>query len=127
MYDRFWNTALFCGICIPLATLGKLKWSSGNFLALLVLYFIFNIYLITIAPILTHLAMKHFQNGDTLIDLNPSTGYYLGKLMNFKVLQRTSRHFIPFYVLPYTSNYLANETITRLLSHANVDASQHLP
>jgi len=43
----------FCGICIPLVTLDKLKWSSDNSLALLVL-FIFNIHLITISPSLTH-------------------------------------------------------------------------
>jgi hypothetical protein len=49
---------------------------------------------------------------------------FLLNLINFKVPQRTSRHSVPFYILPYTSNYLANEPITRLLLLANVDTSQ---
>jgi len=49
---------------------------------------------------------------------------YLLSLISFKVPQRNSRNHTPFYIPPCTSNYLANEPITRLMFLANVDTSR---
>jgi len=62
-------------------------------------------------------------NSNGLLSGKIDSPFYLN-LINFKVPQRTFQYSVPFYVPPYTSNYLTNEPITRLLSLSNVDASQ---
>jgi len=44
-------------------------------------------------------------------------------LINFSVPQRTSRSFTTFHVPLYTTNYLSNEPIKRIMSNANTDPS----
>lgn len=48
---------------------------------------------------------------------------YLLSLINFRALQQISRYVISFYIPHFASNYLVNEPIKRLMSHANVEAS----
>ena len=82
--------------------------------------------------------ISEFLNIDTLSNRRITLGFkflngllsgnidspYLLSLINFRVPQRFSRNNAPFYIPSYTSNYLANEPITRLMSLANVDASR---
>lgn len=47
----------------------------------------------------------------------------LVSLLNFKVPQRITRATAPFFIPHSTTNYLGNEPIRRLMSHANADPS----
>ncbi|CAI6354179.1 unnamed protein product [Macrosiphum euphorbiae] len=131
---------IFCSLVRPILEYGAVLWNphtAGHSRQLCILQrkflsfagFILNIH---------HQPVSEFLNIDTYSNRRITLGFkflnglisgnidspYLLSLINFRVPQRISRNNAPFYIPSYTSNYLANEPITRLMSLANVDASR---